>query len=521
MLEDFDAQEAYSGEVSTQQIYDSTLAQYLSPFLQGLNVSVFSFGSSGSGKSHTIEGTKRDPGLVLLYGDALFNLLENKRFQMGRSGKFSYSVKMRYAEIIDEDITDLLALPQDKFGDPIQVNFNEWEGFSLSKCNWVTLSNSSQLAEVFLSGKMRRDNSVGEFGKTSSKSAGVLFLEAIQTFESNETRDTAVVVSRLAFFDLPGAEILLEDPDSVKMKQGKTLNRSIITVSNILKDLATGKSDFVYYEASVLSSLMKECLGGNSLGIGIFNIQNGDLKATSLALNFVKFARKVVNFPIINDNKSLGLLKILRSEIIISSKGKAFGDDRGSQRVVDLEKKLIEDNLDKLRTAEDRQRLGQKLAEMREKYNQLVKSKSELQGELIRCEEEKLEVSKSLVELQIENTRLLEVIQNEKFDLNNKLISAEGDMMALNMKEEQALGKVSELQERLKEMAEEMRELEIEFVALKKNFIEANGLLDDEKRKNENLGVELINVVNENKALHDEINDIYRRSGSTNEENAK
>ena len=104
---------------------------------------------------------------------------------MGRSGKFSFIVKMRYAEIIDEDITDLLALPQDKFGDPIQVNYNEWEGYSLNKCNWVTLSNSSQLSEVFLSGKLRRDNSSGEFGKMSSKSSGVLIIEVIQTFESH------------------------------------------------------------------------------------------------------------------------------------------------------------------------------------------------------------------------------------------------------------------------------------------------------------------------------------------------
>ena len=33
--------------------------------------------------------------------------------------------------------------------------------------------------------------------------------------------------------------------------------------------------------------------------------------------------------------------------------------------------------------------------------------------------------------------------------------------------------------------------------------------------------MELINVVNENKALHDEVNDIYKKSGSTNDENAR
>lgn len=36
---------------------------------------------------------------------------------------------------------------------------------------------------------------------------------------------------------------------------------------------------------------------------------------------------------------------------------------------------------------------------MREKYNLLVKEKSDLQGELIQAEEEKLEISKALVDL--------------------------------------------------------------------------------------------------------------------------
>ena len=132
-----------------------------------------------------------------------------------------------------------------------------------------------------------------------------------------------------------------------------------------------------------------------------------------------------------------------------------------------------------------------------------------------------MEVSKALVDLQIENTKLMEIVQNEKYDMNNKLLNAEGDVLSLNMREEKALKQVAELQDRLKELAEEKREIEIEFVALKKNFISASSELEGEKKKNENLGVELINLVYENKALHDEINDIYKKSGSTNDENAK
>ncbi len=64
---------------------------------------------------------------------------------------------------------------------------------------------------------------------------------------------------------------------------------------------------------------------------------------------------------------------------------------------------------------------------------------------MIRAEEEKLEVSKALVELQIENTRLMEIIQNEKYEANSKLVNAEQDMLSLNIREEKALKTVQEL----------------------------------------------------------------------------
>ena len=126
-----------------------------------------------------------------------------------------------------------------------------------------------------------------------------------------------------------------------------------------------------------------------------------------------------------------------------------------------------------------------------------------------------------MVELQIENTKIMEMLQNEKYDANNKLLNAEGDILSMNMKEEQAFKQISDLQDRIRDLLQEKREIEIEFVALKKNFITANADLEAERKKNENIGVELINVFNENRALHEEINDIYKKSGNTNDENTK
>lgn len=70
---------------------------------------------------------------------------------------------------------------------------------------------------------------------------------------------------------------------------------------------------------------------------------------------------------------------------------------------------------------------------------ELVKSKTELQQELIKSEEDKLEVSKALVELEMENTRLMDIIQNEKYNQNSKLLGDDTNTLSANVREERAL----------------------------------------------------------------------------------
>jgi len=47
-------------------------------------------------------------------------------------------------------------------------------------------------------------------------------------------------------------------------------------------------------------------------------------------------------------------------------------------------------------------------------------------------------VSKALIELQIENTKLQESLQNNQYEDKTKLLHAENDLMELNLKEERA-----------------------------------------------------------------------------------
>lgn len=91
------------------------------------------FGGTGSGKTHAMEGSQTDPGLVSLMADNLFNILEDKRFRNGSgTGSFQFSIKIRYLEIIDEEVRDLLSQGNFSVRSPMNVVLNEWEGPSVS-----------------------------------------------------------------------------------------------------------------------------------------------------------------------------------------------------------------------------------------------------------------------------------------------------------------------------------------------------------------------------------------------------
>jgi coiled-coil domain-containing protein 78 len=68
------------------------------------------------------------------------------------------------------------------------------------------------------------------------------------------------------------------------------------------------------------------------------------------------------------------------------------------------------------------------MAEMKNKFNQQVAAKSDLQEQLINSEEEKLNVSKALIDLQIENTKLNEQMLNSNHKINTDLLHTQEEL---------------------------------------------------------------------------------------------
>ena len=76
-----------------------------SDVLKGYESTVFAYGQTGTGKTHTMEGDLTDPvkfGIIPRSTDAVFRALRNKMYE-------SFKVSCSYLEIYNEDLCDLFA----------------------------------------------------------------------------------------------------------------------------------------------------------------------------------------------------------------------------------------------------------------------------------------------------------------------------------------------------------------------------------------------------------------------------
>jgi hypothetical protein len=125
-----------------------------------------------------------------------------------------------------------------------------------------------------------------------------------------------------------------------------------------------------------LTQLLRETFGGNSLSVGIFSLQYGDSLGSTLTLRALKRAQAVLNYPVINDNRTIGLLRKYRVESMAAANSAPMSGSGDpaifNLKVAELEKKLIEENLQQLRFADDKQRLLARMQEMKSKFTDLV-----------------------------------------------------------------------------------------------------------------------------------------------------
>ncbi|XP_075813018.1 kinesin-like protein KIF19 [Microtus pennsylvanicus] len=255
----------FDQHASQEAVYYATIQHLVEGVISGYNATVFAYGPSGAGKTHTMLGMDAEPGIYLQTLTDLFQAIEKTQDNM------EYSVSMSYLEIYNEVIRDLLN-PSSGF---LELREDSRGSIQIAGITEVSTSNAQEIMQLLTKGNRQRTQEPTATNKTSSRSHAVLQVTVHQKSRGGDLAEE-VRLGRLFMVDLAGAERAAQTQNRGKrMKEGAHINRSLLALGNCINALSEkggSRAQYVNFRDSKLTRLLKDALGGNSRTVMIAHI---------------------------------------------------------------------------------------------------------------------------------------------------------------------------------------------------------------------------------------------------------
>eukprot|EP00903_Cladosiphon_okamuranus_P005837 g5778.t1 len=311
---------------SQRDLYASTAAQMLQPFLDGYNVTILAYGQTGSGKTYTMGS---ECGTTDKYDDERRGLIPRFLYDMFMNldadvaHRLEATTTASFLEIYGEDVYDLLSdghAPDTKRAS-LQV-LEDKNGVFVNGLSQVPVLGWEAALDVLSQGVLNRTTASTLMNTVSSRSHAVFTITLTQTLkdESDPEGEPQTVTSKLTFVDLAGSERLgRTGAEGQRKREGIQINQGLLALGNVVNALGDDrpekKAAHVPYRQSKLTRLLQDALGGNSqtLFIACVSPAADSINETVAALHYANRARNIKNRVVKNTDGAKEELKRLRS----------------------------------------------------------------------------------------------------------------------------------------------------------------------------------------------------------------
>ncbi|OCT73151.1 kinesin family member 18B L homeolog isoform X2 [Xenopus laevis] len=271
------------GENSRQQhVFEHTTKEILDGVLNGYNCSVFAYGATGAGKTHTMLGSEADPGVMYLTMVELYRRIEAIEEQK------TCEVLISYLEVYNEQIQDLLE-PRGS----LAIREDPQKGVVVHGLSFHQPKSADQLLQMLASGNLNRTQHPTDANASSSRSHAV-FQIYVKQQDRTASISQDVRVAKMSLIDLAGSErASTTNAKGERLREGANINRSLLALINVINALADAKSKKAHipYRDSKLTRLLKDSIGGNCRTVMIAAISPSSLSYDD-TYNTLKYANR-------------------------------------------------------------------------------------------------------------------------------------------------------------------------------------------------------------------------------------
>ena len=301
----FDA--VFAANVEQKNIYDICAASVVDSVLNGYNGTIFAYGQTGAGKTHTMEGRPDPPHLRGIIPNSFQHIFDH----IANSPDLQFLVRASYLEIYNEEIRDLLSKdPKNS----LDCKENIDTGVYVKDLTSFVVKNVNEIDHVMQAGKKNRSTGATLMNQTSSRSHSIFTI----VIECAETKGDHIRVGKLNLVDLAGSERQGKTgATGDRLKEATKINLSLAALGNVISALVDGKSSHIPYRDSKLTRLLQNSLGGNAKTVMCANCGPADYNydETLSTLRYANRAKNIKNKPKINEDPKDAMLREYQDEI--------------------------------------------------------------------------------------------------------------------------------------------------------------------------------------------------------------
>ncbi|KAL9695974.1 hypothetical protein quinque_015259 [Culex quinquefasciatus] len=283
----------FKPNATQEKVYNEAAKSIVSDVLAGYNGTIFAYGQTSSGKTHTMEGVIGDPGkqgIIPRIVNDIFNHIYSMEVNL------EFHIKVSYYEIYMDKIRDLL--------DVSKVNLSVHE--DKNRVPYVKgaterfVSSPEDVFEVIEEGKSNRHIAVTNMNEHSSRSHSVFLINVKQENLENQKK----LSGKLYLVDLAGSEkVSKTGAEGTVLDEAKNINKSLSALGNVISALADGNKTHIPYRDSKLTRILQESLGGNARTTIVIccspaSFNEAETKST---LDFGRRAKTVKNVVCVNE----------------------------------------------------------------------------------------------------------------------------------------------------------------------------------------------------------------------------
>ncbi|KAF7722335.1 hypothetical protein EC973_003425 [Apophysomyces ossiformis] len=272
--------------VRNSAVYNAGVRDLVRSTMAGYNGTVFAYGQTASGKTHTMvvqneshgqnTGTSEEPGVIPQAVTEVFAYIEE-------DPEREFMLRVSYLEIYNEQIRDLLASENKR----LEICEDKKRGVHVKDLREIIVTSPQSVMEIIKGGEEKRHISATDFNAVSSRSHTVF-----QMVIESKGKDTyvPVKVSQLSLIDLAGSEKMTSDTE--RRKEGAYINKSLLTLGTVISKLTSQGASHIPFRDSKLTRILQTALSGNAR-ISVICTINPTKASKDESMNTLRFAERV------------------------------------------------------------------------------------------------------------------------------------------------------------------------------------------------------------------------------------